>query len=105
MTNVPVPKSGEVEPSRYGPSDYESLVEMGAGVDLPSDPAELHRIALEVICSKGVPCYLTPYGAVRSVAAFAIGATADPFYNDGRVLLAAALSTTNSPQEAPDGRS
>lgn len=49
------------------------------------------REALEIICSRGVPAgNLTPYGAVRSVAAFAIGKTDDPFYRDGERLFNAA---------------
>jgi len=72
-------------------SDFARLKEYGANVAIPEDAAERHRVALEVICSRGVPCYLTPYGAVRSVAAFALGATDDAFYTDGEVLLKAAM--------------
>lgn len=73
-------------------AEYQDLERQGLGVDLPTDEAELHRLALEVICSDGVPSYLTPYGSVRSVAAFAIGKTDDGFYNDGKVLLKAAVA-------------
>lgn len=73
-------------------STYGELKLMGEAIELPSDDGELHRLALEMICSKGVPSHLTPYGSVRSVAAFAIGARDDPFYRDGEVLLKAAVA-------------
>lgn len=73
-----------------GFNDYAALSAYGAGVEVPAIP-DRHRIALELICSRGVPCYLTPYGAIRAVAAFAIDAVDDPFYNDGEVLFKAAL--------------
>jgi hypothetical protein len=95
MSATPPQNADTVHPFRtdgnLGFRDYPRLREYGASVEVPQDDAERHRIALELICSRGVPSYLTPWGSVRSVAAFAIGATDDPFYNDGEVLFRAAL--------------
>lgn len=96
MTVDPRP-SKVAEPFRERPwhGNYPALVKAGQNVVLPGGP-ELHRLALEVICSRGVPCYLTPYGSIRSVAAFAVGKTDDAFYNDGKVLLKAAVAQRES---------
>lgn len=66
---------------------YHDQVRQGLGVDLPEEECELHRVALEVIASKGIPSHLTPYGSVRSIAAFALDRRDDPFYRDGERLL------------------
>lgn len=57
------------------------------------DDAERQCLALELICSRGVPVeHLTPYGAVRAVAAYAIGKTDDAFFRDGERLFIEALA-------------
>lgn len=78
---------------------YEEARALAETVELPPEGSdELRTLALEVICSKGVPSHLTPYGSIRarsppsSTAAFAIGARDDAFYRDGEVLLGAALA-------------
>lgn len=83
-----------------GFSDYPRLEEYGRDEPIPEDDAERHRAALELICSRGVPSYLTPYGSIRAVAAFAVGATDDAFHNDGKVLMKAALRARREVPEA-----
>jgi hypothetical protein len=77
---------------------FDDQVRQGLGVDLPEGP-ELHKLALEIICSKGISSHLTPYGSIRSIAAYAIGQTDDAFYRDGERLLKACVAAREEGQE------
>ena len=74
----------------YQERTYHALKAMDA--ELPTDVDELHTVALRAICGGGLPVHLTPYGAIRSIAAFALGLTDDAFYHDGEVILRACIA-------------